>query len=196
MQSFLVYPKRSLVDEYLNVHLKKSNSLGFNNNIKVADIQKIFYCTLYSFKDQLPEKNFEFLNVCTILTRRFECMEKEMEDHNIDEGFKEDLQQRIGTLFSKIRCNNCGPQRYIVYENWNSENNKPRKQFQITPKTQIVRMKTTPEPKGIKMKWMGVLKIEQQQDTIYRECEKNNIIVVNYDYKTLNWVYILLSRVR
>ena len=105
VQSFQIYPERSLGDEYLNVHSKSfSDLLGFNNNIKIADIQQIFYCTLYSFKDQIPEENFEFLNVCTTLTRRFERMEKEMEDNDIGEGFKEDFRRGIGTLLSGIRA--------------------------------------------------------------------------------------------
>ena len=112
VQSFQIYPKRSLVDEYLNFHSKSfSDLLGFKNNVKVEDIQNIFYCILYSFKDQIPEENFEFLNVCKILTRRFERMEKEMEDNDIYEGFKEDPQQGIGTLCSRIRCNICGQHR-------------------------------------------------------------------------------------
>jgi hypothetical protein len=77
IQSFQIYPERSLGDEYLNVHSKSfSELLGFNNNIKVADIPQIFYFKLHSFKDQIPDENFEFLNVCTTLTRRFERMEK------------------------------------------------------------------------------------------------------------------------
>jgi hypothetical protein len=85
---------------------------------------------------------------------------------------------------------------YIVCEHWKSENNKPPKRFQITPTTQTVKIKTTPELKGIKMKQLVFLKNRATTGNKLQEMSIENIIVVDYDFKTLNWVYVVLSRVR
>ena len=85
---------------------------------------------------------------------------------------------------------------YIVCEYWKSENNKPPKQFQITPTTQTVKIKTTPELKGIKMKQLGVLKNRATIGHKLQGMSEDNIIVVDYDFKTINWAYVVLSRER
>jgi hypothetical protein len=51
-----------------------------------------------------------------------------------------------------------------------------------------VKIKITPELKGIKMKQLGVLQNRATTGHKLQGMSKDNIIVVDYDYKTLNWV--------